>query len=59
VKKEPNRLGAYVGAAKAAQKSGDSAKATEYFGKVVAIADGADKARTEVHDARVFLAKKP
>ncbi len=59
LKKEPNRLGAYVGAAKAAEKSGDSAKATEYFGKVVAIADGADKARTEVHDARVFLAKKP
>ena len=27
LKKEPNRLGAYVGAAKAAEKSGDKAKA--------------------------------
>jgi hypothetical protein len=59
LKKEPNRLGADVGAAKAAERSGDSAKAREYFGKVVAIADGADKARTEVDDARVFLAQKP
>src|SRR5712692_3289627 len=59
LKKEPNRLGAYVGAARAAEKSGDPAKAREYYGKVVAIAGGADKARTEVDDARVFLAKKP
>ena len=58
LKKEPNRLGAYVGAAKAAEKSGDKAKAREYFGKVVAIAGEADKARTEVNAARVFLAKK-
>jgi tetratricopeptide (TPR) repeat protein len=59
LKKEPNRLGAYVGAAKAAEKSGDSAKAREYFGKVVAIAGDADKARIDVADARVFLAKMP
>ena len=57
LKKEPNRLGAYVGAAKAAEKSGESAKAQEYYGKVVAIADGADKTRTEVADARAFLQK--
>jgi tetratricopeptide (TPR) repeat protein len=58
LKKEPNRLGAYVGAAKAAEKSGDAAKARDYYGKVVAIADHADKTRTEVDDARAFLAKK-
>ncbi len=58
LKKEPNRLGAYVGAAKAAEKSGDLTKAREYFGKVVAIAGGADRGRTEVDDARAFLAKK-
>ena len=34
LKKEPNRLGAYVGAAKAAEKSGDKAKAREYYKKV-------------------------
>ncbi len=59
LKKEPNRLGAYVGAAKAAERSDDPAKAQEYFGKVIAIADGADKTRTEIDDARAFLAKKP
>ena len=57
LKKEPNRLGAYVGAAKAAEKSGESAKAQEYYSKVVAIADAADNSRTEVADARAFLAK--
>ena len=55
LKKEPNRLGAYAGAAKAAEKSGDKAKAREYYAKVVAIAEGADNSRTEVADARAFL----
>jgi Tfp pilus assembly protein PilF len=57
LKKEPNRLGAYVGAAKAAEKSGDAAKARQYYSKVVAIADAADKTRTEVTEARASLAK--
>ncbi len=55
LKKEPNRLGAYVGAAKAAAKSGDVAKAREYYGKIVAIAADADKSHTEIADARAFL----
>jgi Tfp pilus assembly protein PilF len=55
LKKEPNRLAAYVGAAKAAEKSGDSAKAREYYGKVVSIASNADNSRTEVADARAYL----
>jgi hypothetical protein len=58
LKKEPNRLDAYVGAAKAAEKAGDPAKARQYYGKVVAIASDADKARADVNDARAFLAKK-
>jgi hypothetical protein len=58
IKKEPNRLGAYAGAAKAAEKSGESAKAQEYYSKVVAIADAADNTRTEVVDARAFLTKR-
>jgi len=58
LKKEPNRLGAYVGAAKAAEKSGEKAKAREYYNKVVAVAGGADKTRTEVADARAFLKKR-
>ena len=55
MKKEPNRLGAYVGAAKAAEKSGEFAKAQEYYSKVVAIAGAADNSRTEVAEARAFL----
>jgi Tfp pilus assembly protein PilF len=58
LKKEPNRLDAYVGAARAAEKSGDPAKAREYYEKVVVIASDADKDRADVNDARVFLAKK-
>jgi hypothetical protein len=56
--KEPNRLDAYVGAARAAEKAGDQAKARKYYEKVVAIASDADQARADVNDARVFLAKK-
>ena len=58
LKKEPNRLDAYVGAAKAAEKAGDPAKAREYYEKVVTVGSDADKTRADVNDARVFLAKK-
>jgi len=58
LKKEPNRLGAYVGAAKAAEKAGDVAKAQEYYKKVVTIAGDADKSRVEVGEARAFLTRK-
>jgi tetratricopeptide (TPR) repeat protein len=57
LKKEPNRLGAYAGAATSAEKAGDKAKAREYYEKIVAIADGADDSRTEVADARAYLKK--
>jgi Tfp pilus assembly protein PilF len=55
--KEPNRLGATIGAAKAAEKLGDTAKARQYYAKVVTLADGADASRAGVADARAFLAK--
>jgi len=55
LKKEPNRLGAYVGAAKAAESAGDQSKARGYYQKIAAIADGADTSRTEVADARAYL----
>jgi tetratricopeptide (TPR) repeat protein len=58
LKKEPNRLGAYAGAAKAAEKSGDKLKAREYSQKIIEIAGNADQARTEVADARAFLNKQ-
>ena len=58
LKKEPNRLAAYLGAAKAAESAGDKAKARDYYEKTVAIADDADKTRTDVADARTFLTKR-
>jgi hypothetical protein len=58
LKKEPNRLGAFVGAMQAASKAGDTAKAREYSKKIVSMAGGADKARTEVADARAVLKKR-
>ena len=57
LKKEPNRLGAYAGAATSAEKTGNKAKAREYYEKILAIADGADESRTEVADARTYLKK--
>jgi hypothetical protein len=47
-----------VGAAIAAEKSGDNAKAREHYKKVVEIADAADKARTDVAGAQAFLQKQ-
>jgi tetratricopeptide (TPR) repeat protein len=55
--KEPNRFGATTGAAKAAEKLGELAKARQYYAKAVSLADGADTTRAEVADARAFMAK--
>jgi len=57
LKKEPNRLNAYLGAATAAEKAGDKAKAQDYYKKVIAIAADADKSRTDIADARAHLEK--
>jgi tetratricopeptide (TPR) repeat protein len=59
LRKEPNRLAAYLGAAKASEKAGDAAKARQYYAKVVELAAEADTVTTEVADARAFMAKKP
>ena len=48
LKKEPNRLGATVGAAKAAAKAGDAAKAKQHTAKVMALTKEADTERPEV-----------
>ena len=58
LRKEPNRLGATVGAASAAEQAGDPDKARDYYAKVVAIAGDADSGRAEIAAARAFLAKK-
>jgi hypothetical protein len=44
-----------LGAAAAADKSGDNTKARDYYQKIVAIADSADGSRAEIADARAHL----
>jgi hypothetical protein len=55
--KEPHRLGAEIGAAKAAEKIGDAAKARTHYAAVVALGEAADPVRPEIAAARAFLAK--
>ena len=55
--KEPHRLGATLGAAKAAEQAGDAAKAKQHYAAAVALAEQADPVRAEVAQARAFLAK--
>ena len=57
LEKEPNRLGATIGAAKAAEKTGDAGKARQYYVKVVGLASDADPVRPELAAARAFLAR--
>jgi tetratricopeptide (TPR) repeat protein len=54
--KEPNRYHGYAGAAQAAERLGDKAKAKANYAKLVALAGDADAARPEVSDARRYLA---
>ena len=57
IKKEPNRFNATVGAARAAERLGDKAKAKEYYQKLTTLASNADTVRPDLAAAREFLAK--
>jgi hypothetical protein len=57
LKKEPHRLGATLGAAKAAERAGDIAKARQHYAEAVKLAENADPVRPEVAAARAFLAR--
>jgi tetratricopeptide (TPR) repeat protein len=56
--REPERFRGYHGAARAAARSGDPARAKRYYGKLVELA-GATAARPEMAEARAFLAANP
>jgi Tfp pilus assembly protein PilF len=55
--KEPHRLGATLGAAKAAEKLGDTVKARTHYAAAVALAENADPVRPDIAAARAFVAK--
>jgi hypothetical protein len=52
LKKEPNRLAAYVGGAKSAKAAGDQAKAREYAAQTARLTTDADAARPELKEIR-------
>jgi hypothetical protein len=52
---EPNRFRGLAGAARAAQRAGDSAKASTYYTQLVTLAERGDAARPELREARAFL----
>ena len=54
--KEPNRFNSFVGAAKAAQALGDSAKAKAIYEKLVALTAGSNPERPALAAARAFVA---
>jgi tetratricopeptide (TPR) repeat protein len=56
LKKEPNRLGATLGAAAAAEKLGDSARARQHYAAAVALTENADPVRPQIAQARAFVA---
>jgi tetratricopeptide (TPR) repeat protein len=55
-KREPNRLRNYAGAARAAELSGDNAKAKSYYRKLVELTKNADTARPEIVSAKKLAA---
>ena len=57
IKKEPNRLNAFLGAAKSAVALGDSDKAKAYYQKLAALAESPDAGRPDLATARAYLAK--
>ena len=50
--KEPNRFRAVYGAARAAQLSGDTTKAAQYYARLLEISEDADTERPELAEAR-------
>jgi hypothetical protein len=56
-KNDPNRLAGLYGAARAAERAGDAAKARTYYGRVVALGGKADASHPQVVAARAYLAK--
>lgn len=54
----PNRFNSLYGAGRAAELAGDSEKARSYYAKLVEISAEADNVRTEIKQAKSFLAKK-
>jgi len=58
LKATPNRYRGTLGVARAADASGNRAKAAEYYGKLVDLAKNADVERQEVREAKAYVARR-
>src|SRR5262245_22336460 len=58
LKATPNRFRGYLGAARAADAMGDRPKAASYFTKLTELTKNADSGRSEIQEARTYLARK-
>ncbi|MGA0595834.1 tetratricopeptide repeat protein [Enterovirga sp. CN4-39] len=58
LKKEPNRLGATLGAAKAAERTGDLDAARDHYRKATTLTEGSEASRPELKEAQAFLARR-
>ena len=56
--REPNRLRGLYGAARAAELSGNGAKAKMYYAKLVALTEKSDGSRPELERAKAYLAQR-
>jgi uncharacterized protein HemY len=54
---EPNRFRSLYGAARAAERAGDTARARTFYTSLVNLCGNADTVRPELREARMFLAK--
>ena len=59
LKSAPNRFRSFYGAAKAAERTKDRARAKQYFQRLIALSSHADSDRPELTEARSFLARVP
>jgi tetratricopeptide (TPR) repeat protein len=55
---EPNRFQGLYGAGRAAELAGDTTKARTYYGRLVTLGEGADADRSELKQAKRFIARK-
>jgi hypothetical protein len=57
LEREPNRMRAFAGAARAAERAGDTKKAADYSGRLVKLTESADTQLGEVAHAKRLLGK--
>jgi predicted Zn-dependent protease len=58
LKQYPNRYRGLYGAARAAEAAGDSARAREYYARVIELSAHADTPRPELQRARAYVNRK-